>query len=519
MKVHIKKIILKNFKRFEEFERDFTSNLNVFIGDNESGKSSILLAMDIVLSGSRNKVETLGLDNLFNMDVINNFLVSNRNFSNLPELSIELFLSKQNIFELDGKNNSLKEEREGLRLICKPRKDLSKEIMEILSNSDTNFPFEYYEISFTTFADHSYSGYKRYAKHLLIDNTQISNEYATREYIKQMFTNNVDEIEKSRFQNAYRQYKDNFKQDILKDLNDSLEDFHFSIKTGSKSNLDTDLTISEEGITIENRGKGRQCFVKTKFALQGAKKGLDIVLLEEPENHLSHINMKRLIKEIIDSEDKQLFIATHSDLISSRLDLRKAILLNSNSVSPGALSSLTKETAEFFIKAPDNNILQFILSKKVLLVEGDAEYILLESFFEKVMGNKPEHYEIHIISVGGTKFKRYIEIAKLLNIKTAFITDNDKNYQNNCVERYKDYIVPQLTQLFSDPDDSRYTFEVALYQDNDKFYDKTFKPSKLTVQEYMLENKTHCALETLNKADGTFIIPKYINDAILWISE
>jgi putative ATP-dependent endonuclease of OLD family len=519
MKVYIEKIILKNFKRFKNFERDFTSNLNVFIGDNESGKSSILLAMDIVLSGSRNKVETIGLDNLFNIDVINNFLDSHRNISDLPELSIEIFLSKQGNFELDGKNNTLKEEREGLKLICKPRKDLSKEIKEILSNSETNFPFEYYEISFTTFADHSYSGYKRYTKHLLIDNTQISNEYATREYIKQMFSNNVDETEKSRFQNAYRQYKDSFKNDILKELNDDLKDFNFTIKTGSKSNLDTDLTISEEGITIENRGKGRQCFVKTKFALQGAKKGLDIVLLEEPENHLSHINMKRLIKEIVDSEDKQLFIATHSDLISSRLDLRNAILLNSSSVSSGALSNLTNETAEFFIKAPDNNILQFILSKKVLLVEGDAEYILLESFFEKVLGHNPEEYEIHIISVGGTKFKRYLEIAKLLKIKTAFITDNDKNYQKNCKERYKDYLVPDLIQLFSDSDDSRYTFEVALYQDNKNFYDKTFKPTKLSVQEFLLENKTHCALETLKKADDTLIVPEYIKDAILWISE
>ena len=35
-----------------------------------------------------------------------------------------------------------------------------------------------------------------------------------------------------------------------------------------------------------------------------------------------------------------------------------------------------------FIKAPDNNILEFILSKKVILVEGDAEYILAEALFK-----------------------------------------------------------------------------------------------------------------------------------------
>jgi len=162
----IKKIKLLNFKRFQTFSVDFDDNLNLLIGDNESGKSSILSAIDIVLSGSRSKVETIGLDSLFNSETIQNFLKSDKKFKNLPRLFIEVYLNEQNNFDLNGKVNS--EERtcacDGLQLICEPRDDLSKEIKEILEQPEPNFPFEYYTISFKTFSGESYTGYRKFLK-------------------------------------------------------------------------------------------------------------------------------------------------------------------------------------------------------------------------------------------------------------------------------------------------------------------------------------------------------------------
>ena len=43
----ITKIILQNFKRFACLEVDFKSQINILIGDNEAGKSSILQAIDL----------------------------------------------------------------------------------------------------------------------------------------------------------------------------------------------------------------------------------------------------------------------------------------------------------------------------------------------------------------------------------------------------------------------------------------------------------------------------------------
>jgi len=295
--------------------------------------------------------------------------------------------------------------------------------------------------------------------------------------------------------------KKQFKDLILIDINKNVPEkkYEFSLKSHSKSSLENDLTIVENEIDIIHRGKGRQCFIKTEYALSKNENELDFILLEEPENHLSHLNMHLLIDRINLSKNKQLFITTHNNLISSRLDLRNAIFVNSSDINID-LSNLTNETAKFFIKAPNKNLLEFILSKKVALVEGDAEFILLENFFERIYKNKPYNFGINIISVGGTSFKRYLEISNLLKIKTAVIRDNDKDYQKNCVNNYVEFL-SEFSQIFFEKDNEINTFEISLYSLNKDLCDEAFSPKlrTRTVQEYMLSEKTEAAYSLLLK--------------------
>lgn len=516
----INKIILQNFKRFTSFEVDFDNQLNILVGDNESGKSSILQAIDIVLSGSRNKVENLGLENLFNYEVINDFLQSDKRYEDLPKLSIELYLNEQNNPDVFGRNNSKTVDFNGLKLVCEPNDEFSSHIRDVLQQENLNFPFEYYSISFRTFADVSYSGYKKYLKHIIVDNSQMSSEYAMKEYVQDIYNAKVQGVEKLTNQHKYREHKETFKNNVLTELNSRMSDYCFALKTSPKSNLETDLAILENNINIENKGKGKQCFIKTELALQRSQSDLDIVLIEEPENHLSHINMQKLIQKISQTEGKQIFIATHSDLISARLNLRKTILLNSNNISPLLLNSLSEGTAKFFMKAPDNNILQFILSKKVILVEGDAEFILMEKMYQKITNEELNQSDIHIISVGGTSFKRYLELAQILSIKTVVITDNDGDIAKNITLKYADFVTIQNIQISYDTDISKSTFEICLYADNQIALDNLFSSKRrtLTVQEYMLSNKADCAFSIL-ESDIDITVPQYISSAIQWIKE
>lgn len=517
----ITKIKLENFKRFLAFSLELQPERNLLIGDNESGKSTILQAIDLVLSGSRSKVETLGLEHLMNIDVVAGFLASDRDYGKLPHLQVELYLNEQGNPDLSGKNNSDGALCDGLILRCEPMDAYSAEIEAVLKEPEASFPFEYYSTKFVTFSGEPYGGARRYLRHLLLDSTSINNEYATREYVKSVYRTIAEDGERHAHQNEYRKHKRMFRDNILKGINSKLDDYQFGIVTNTKSNLEADLTLTEGDISIDNKGKGKQCFVKTEFALQKKKSShpLDVLLLEEPENHLSHTNMKRLVTSIAHAEDQQMIVTTHNSLISTRLDLRNAILLNSATADAATLANLTSDTSDFFIKAPDNNVLEFVLSGKVLLVEGDAEYILMEALFKRVTEVELDATDIHIISVGGTSFKRYMELARLLGVRTAILRDNDGAYQKKCVDNYADYITEHI-RVFSETDDDIRTFEISIYRNNIALCDELFSGGniKLSPQEYMLNNKTTAAMRLLHEKADELIVPDYIREALQWIT-
>ncbi|MGI2170904.1 ATP-dependent nuclease [Shewanella sp. MF05960] len=525
----ITKIQLRNFKKYKTFSVGFDPEINLLIGDNEAGKSTILTAIELVLSGSKSKVETAGLETLFNTSIVHEFLVSDKKYENLPVLIAELHLNEQDNPSLSGKNNIDGIPTDGLQLICEPNDELSHEISQVLAQPEANFPFEYYSIKFITFAGEAYTGYRKFLKYLTVDSSQINNEYATKEYVKTVYESHVEQPQRIGLQNDYRQQKANFKDNNLKPINDSLNNYQFAIRSGTKCNLETDLTITEDDVPLDNKGKGRQCFIKTEFALQRSNpdQKLDVLLLEEPENHLSHTNMKKLVARISESEAKQIFIATHSSLISTRLDLRRTVFMNSISTDPLLLKNLPSDTAKFFMKAPDNNVLEFVMSPKVILVEGDAEYMLIEQLYKNTTGSTPEQDGVHIISVGGTSFKRYLDIAKLLNTRVAVIRDNDGDKQTNCVDSFTDYTVANM-QVFCDDDDNNWTFEICMLNVNPKICDELFtkklrkKPRKdeiTTLQEYMLSHKADVAFELLDKKANELVSPDYLAKAFVWINE
>ena len=204
--------------------------------------------------------------------------------------------------------------------------------------------------------------------------------------------------------------------------------------------------------------------------------------------------MKNLVGMIAETKDKQLIVTTHNSLICTRLDLRKAIMLNSSSDEAATLNKLPDDTAGFFVKAPDNNILEFILSKKVILVEGDAEYMLMEAFYKSVTGKELNDSDFHIISVGGISFKRYLELGKLLDIKTAVIRDNDGDFQKKCIDDYKEY-ESQKVKVFFESNNTQSTFEICMYEANKTVCDDQFTNGyiKSTPQDYMLNNKAEAA--------------------------
>ena len=504
MDIFLKAIRLVNFKIFKDETILCNKELNIFVGDNATGKSTILQALDIVLSGSITKVMTIGLENLINVDVASDWMKT-QTLGSLPMMRVELFFEMPNLpkFEkyfgekyLGAQNVS----KYGIKMACAPNANRNENIAKTIHDRKcTTFPFELYEVQFSTFGRDQYSGYERPCHFLYVDNTAINTARALRYVIESTYQNAVEEVDRASTQYQFRQHVSCFK------LPQSALGKNLTVIGDLTSCLD----IKDKGVSLANCGEGKISICKTKSALDKRVTDVSILALEEPENHLSHYNLRHLISMVRNrAEDNQLFIVTHSSYITSRLGLQNAFFVRNGNVS--SLSKLSPDTSDFFMKAPNDNLLQFVLSRKVILVEGAAEYILMDKFIREVTGMETSPTDIWIMALNNLSFRRYLEVGKLLDMKIAAVRDNDGNPQ----KWYED-LQSDNRKVFSDPIKERKTFEVCLYQDNKDVLDSIF-PDREFVLDYMLKHKAEAAYQIL-VANQKLVVPQYIKEAIEWI--
>ena len=125
---------MKNYKQFKDLELKFNRNRNILIGENGAGKSSILEVISYVLGASIRDIENKGLQTLFNVEIIKEYLESDKKYEYLPELIIEVFISDNNDqFKITGLHNSENNiELSGLKMTIHPNVEYANEIRDAL---------------------------------------------------------------------------------------------------------------------------------------------------------------------------------------------------------------------------------------------------------------------------------------------------------------------------------------------------------------------------------------------------
>ena len=86
--MHVKALKLVNFKRFRNEYLEFNDDVNILVGDNNAGKSSILEALEIVLNYNY-RGRQFGAEfspDLFNKAAVAEFLASDKKAEKLPTL-------------------------------------------------------------------------------------------------------------------------------------------------------------------------------------------------------------------------------------------------------------------------------------------------------------------------------------------------------------------------------------------------------------------------------------------------
>lgn len=542
----IKKVKIRNFKCFKGlFELELNTGLNILVGNNETGKSTILEAIHIALTGfygGRNIRNELS-QYLFNRDVIELYINSVNNGTALPppSISIEVFFDGSINPEYEGNDNSERTSCEGLRFQIAFDEKYTDEYNALVSKKNMmSLPIEYYEVTWTTFARQAVTIRSIPVKSAMIDSSNYRYQNGSDVYISRIVKDLLSPEEVTAVSQAHRRMKDTFiDDDSIKAINERISressivdgTVSLTVDLGTKNAWESSLVTQLNEVPFGYIGKGAQCVMKTELALtHRSAQNAQIVLLEEPESHLSFSKLNQLIKAIIEKyEDKQIIISTHSSFVANKLGLENLLLLENQKIAQ--ITELP--SAEFFKKVSGYDTLRLILCKKAILVEGDSDELVVQKAYQSQNnGRLPIEDQIDVISVG-ISFLRFLELSDALKLNVAVVTDNDGDVLG-LQKKYADYIQEnkkeKITICYDEVEDTG-TLKIG-----EKPYNyNTLEPKMLKangnnitlfnsilgtdystiedLQKYMKHHKTEAALAIFD-SDEDIVFPAYILEAI-----
>ena len=134
----------------------------------------------------------------------------------------------------------------------------------------------------------------------------------------------------------------------------------------------------------------------------------------------------------------------------------------------------------------------------------------------------PIEDSIDVISVAGLAFKRFLEIAKLVNKPVAVITDNDGKYQEKILNKYRDYLGIPFIKISADVREEFNTLEPQFLDANRSDLAKLARVIGFNgdhnfdaIKDFMIGAKTDWALK-LFESEEELQYPNYIKDVVEW---
>ena len=270
----INKIIIENYKRFRKFKSNFNKDINIIVGDNESGKSTILEAIELALNSQiGGKYIQYELSSyLFNNQAVGEYLdklVQNTPID-LPKILIEVYLEDNIEFVLlKGTNNSEKEDVPGVAIEIVFDDDYKEELQKYIQNpSDVKtLPIEYYTVKWYSFSGNAMKIGKVPLKLMLIDNMNQNSNIGMDKYISNIFENTLTKNENIGLSLSYRKLKELFsnEQDIIK-INEKIKrnkeitdkDINISVDVSGKTKWETAMSLYVDQVPFKYIGMGNK---------------------------------------------------------------------------------------------------------------------------------------------------------------------------------------------------------------------------------------------------------------------
>ena len=537
--MHMTRICIEGFKRFASFSLELNERLNVIVGDNETGKSSVLEAIGLVLTGQYDgRLIQYAIDPyLFSASTVADYFQKQLNgqHASPPKIEIEAYFhddpNDSDLAKLKGTANARNENCPGLTLTIEVDSDHAEALKEYASD-DSNpvvLPVEFYKVAWRSFAGNGVTLKKLPFRVATID-TSLARVYrGPNRYVTQVVNDVLSEEQRRELSLAYKKLRHEFtKQPGVTTINEHLKQqgnpattkaLTVQMDMSSRSTWDSAATAHLDDLPFDFAGKGEQCRVQMRLAIAGAQKSR-VLLIEEPENHLSHSNLNMLMDDIQkDSGDRQVILTTHSAFVLNKLGIDKLRLLSHES-KVASLTELIPATTDYFMKLPGYDTLRLILARRSILVEGPSDELIVQRAYKDKHGKLPLEDCVDVISVRSLAFKRFLEIAALLKLDVRVVTDNDGDV-GTLRQKYADYLngAHSTIKILFDEDERCPTLEPQLLKANsrDKLNSifRTTCEDDATLLKYMgsKDHKTDCALRMFESTEQ-WTVPEYIKRAI-----
>lgn len=578
--MHITTIKIKNFRAIENLELNLNKGLNVLIGENNTGKTSIIDLLRLVFDKGNYPKEIYWKETDFRVnnssDEFNpiefdiQFKPDNEKesfcFNELHIVEYETG-NKVDFLEIHGKISLIK---------TKGETKIKKEYWGG-KDKENRVPWEIWdELNYTYL-----SPLRDVTRDLKPNNNNLlSKLFLNISELKEGddYKENMSEIIKKNFDNEkWEELLDEGKEKItthLKQLNfiDNYQDINIAFSSFEFEDiikklilqLPVDFNRSDEekqiffNLNQNGLGYNNLIYASTIFGdiiqrKEVFEEDYNLLLIEEPEAHL-HPQLEntffKYLQKLEETNEFQIIVSSHSPTITAKTKLDNVIVMNNNNnnifANPLKDTLLKDEDRIFLKKFLDVTKSQLFFAKGVILVEGISETLLLP-VFARLMGDEYDldKHGIEVIETG-ISFQRYSGLfnsddpSRRLNFRCSVITDDDrdKNLSDGRLNNLKDMSKNNF-QVFI----GQQTLEWELFNSNlsssiiptvfDSVHSRIrnnlskqgekFNPAILAKK--LSENKTKSEfafnlaeyLENNPDEAKEFIIPNYIKDAIHFV--
>lgn len=498
----LKSLILKNFRAYKDIKVNFDENMNVIIGQNDIGKSTILEALDIFFGQSVIDIDitdfnkdkegdkiVIGVE--FEVDDTLKVVIDTTNPTNLKD---EYLLNQNGYLEIlkeyEINNNKLKEKIFinanypnifDLPLVNIKIAELKKLLATHKLTSDSNSKSA--EIRKTLYENLIKEDTE--FKLTIIDISKIDEKSVWESLEKELplyFLFQSDRANKDSdgdiqnpLKSATKKIVADFEEDFKKIKNDleaklvqigtetitkmkdmGLEVANNLIPKVSNKNLDSLFSFSlesDDGIALNKRGSGfRRMVMLNYFRAEAERKIVEknnknvIYAIEEPETAQHPNHQKMLIEALIELSNKdnhQIIITTHTPEIAKMVNENNLIIIKKDDNNNPSLIENYDDKLNAIVETL--GIHPFFNNKVVICVEGEYDIKFLTNVNQYIDEYKNiidlEKEKISLIPLQGGNLKNWVNrnYLKDSNIIEIHIYDRDSNSGKNTEQYRKQY--------------------------------------------------------------------------------